>query len=337
MKVSWRARVQRVVVRGSLALPRRLRRRVAGDPLVNDRGDRVDPEVHWLLFLEKLVGASIAGKTVASARQGIRDSVYLVEGPPAAVADIRNETIAGRPCRRYVPQPGLPRLVYLHGGGWTVGDLDTHDVVCRRLAAHGGVEVISVDYRLAPEHPFPCGLEDAVAVFGAVCAERPGPVAMGGDSAGGGLTTAACLKLRDAGERMPDLQLLLYPGTDMLAETPSRDLFDTGFILEGASIRWYMEHYLPHVEERPLPLASPLRGTHEGLPPAILVTAGFDPLRDEGEALGHAMVEAGGEVTFLEAKEHVHGFLAMDGASPSADAEIRRIEQALAGWARSVS
>jgi acetyl esterase len=205
--------------------------------------------------------------------------------------------------------PG-PTVVWYHGGGWVIGDLETADGTCRRLAAASGMRVVSVDYRLAPEAPYPAAVEDAHAAFAAVAGGAlggPPPwVAVGGDSAGGNLAAVECLVARDRGTRMPDFQLLVYPVTDQAMDTESYRDNGEGYMLTAASMRWLWDHYQAPADD---PYASPLRaGSLEGLPPAYVVTAEFDPLRDEGEAYAARIRDAGGVVEAVRYDGQVHGF-----------------------------
>jgi acetyl esterase len=225
-----------------------------------------------------------------------------------------------------------PLLMYLHGGGWVIGDLDTHDNVCRTLCRDVGIHVLSVDYRLAPEHPAPAGLEDAYAAYrwaiqnGAELGTRPGVVAVGGDSAGGNLATVISRWARDDGVP-PAMQLLLYPVTDQRSTTRSRVLFDRGFFLTGHDTDWCSRLYLGNSGlEVTDPLVSPvLADDLAGLPPALVVTAGFDPLRDEGEDYAMAMRDAGVRVDLRRMSSLVHAFCnfaPIGGGSAVAMAEI---------------
>ncbi len=207
-----------------------------------------------------------------------------------------------------------PLLVYFHGGGWVIGDLDTHDGACRFLAANAGVLVLSVDYRLAPEHPFPAAVEDAFAAF-CWAAEQAAwlgadrrRIAVGGDSAGGNLAAVVSVLARDAGGPDPAMQLLIYPVTDA-GDSASRRLFAKGFLLTKADMDWFEGHYLPSPGSAEDPRVSVLRTDDlSGLPPAYVVTAGFDPLRDEGEAYAERMRLAGVRVALRRHPGLVHSF-----------------------------
>jgi acetyl esterase len=214
----------------------------------------------------------------------------------------------------------LPGLVFFHGGGFVVGSLDSHDRTCRALARKAGVVVVSVDYRLAPEHKFPAAVEDAVAATRWVLANASSlgidsaAVAVGGDSAGGTLAAVVAQALRGE-ERQPTFQLLLYPLTDVRGGTPSRDWFREGYFLTARSIDWYIQNYIPDVAQHTDPRASPiLAGDLSRLPPALVVTAGFDPLRDEGRNYADQMRAAGVAVEYLCSDGSMHGFFSASGA-----------------------
>ncbi|HEY3512402.1 alpha/beta hydrolase [Kribbella sp. NPDC051137] len=209
---------------------------------------------------------------------------------------------------------GRGLLVFFHGGGWVVGDLDTHDAVCRSIAAEAGIRVLSVDYRLAPEAPAPTAAEDAIAAFTWAVDHAedlgvdPALVAVGGDSAGGNLAAVVAQQTVLRNLPRPALQVLLYPGVDLVARRPSRDLFSEGFILTEEDIIWYRDMYTPDPTLRPDPIVSPLRAEDlTGLPPTYLTTAGFDPLRDEGREYAQALQTAGNQLTHIHHPTLPHG------------------------------
>jgi acetyl esterase len=208
--------------------------------------------------------------------------------------------------------------VYFHGGGWVIGDLETHDVLCRQITAAAGVSVIAVDYRLAPEHKFPAAVDDAwaatrwIAAHGAELGVDGGKLAVGGDSAGGNLAAVVALLARDAGGPPITAQVLIYPVTDLSAETQSYTDFAEGFALTRDSMRWFRAHYLTGPRDGDDWRASPLRArSHAGLPPALIVTAGFDPLRDEGAAYAMRLRDAGVMVDYVCFGGMIHGFAGM--------------------------
>ena len=233
---------------------------------------------------------------------------------------------------RDLPTPA-PTLVFFHGGGWVVGDLDTHDGLCRKLAAHGRVQVIAVDYRLAPEHPYPAAVDDAVAAYRDVVARadelgvRRDRLGVTGDSAGGNLSAVVALAVR-ADPHPPALQALLYPATDLTCACPSHQRLADAFILNARAIRWYRGHYLgpePSAARLREPMLSPLHAPDlAGVAPAYVLTAGFDPLRDEGQAYAARLADAGVPVVSRCFDELIHGFynVAITRASVAAYEEV---------------
>jgi len=261
------------------------------------------------------------------ARQLFRETRPASTPVPPEIGVVRNVLTEGRqgaiPLRVYRPAgvaatTPLPGLVYFHGGGWVIGDLDTHDVLCRQLTAEGGITVASVDYRLAPEHKFPAAVDDAweATRWVSASADRlridPRRLAVGGDSAGGNLAAVVALMARDAGGPAISFQVLLYPVTDLGAETRSYSDFADGYMLTRDSMRWFAAQYLAGKDEAMDWRVSPLRAaTLAGLPPALIVTAGFDPLRDEGEAYARRLRDAGVRVDYACYGGMLHGFVGM--------------------------
>ena len=321
-------RVERAVLRVLLALPAPLKRRLAGPPVVRD-GLELDLDTQLLLKLaERDPEAPLSTLTPAQARAQLRSSAGRVVAAPVSMAEVRPLAVAGGAgalgARLYVPEAATAALVvYYHGGGWVVGDLDTHDTVCRALARSSGARVLSVDYRLAPEHPFPAGVDDALAAFRDAAARAgelgadPSRVAVAGDSAGGHLATVtAMLAARD--ERAPAYQLLIYPVTDCLQVAASRLQFGEGFLLTKENMDWYEENFIGGAD-RADPRISPLHADSlAGMAPALVVTAGFDPLRDEGEAYAARLRDAGVPVMLRRHPGYVHGFthIRVGGAGP---------------------
>jgi acetyl esterase len=209
-------------------------------------------------------------------------------------------------------------LVYYHGGGWTIGDLDTHDVLCRQLANSSGCAVVSVDYRMGPEHRFPAGSDDCVAATYWVRrnAESLGldasRLAVGGDSAGGNLAAVVAIAARDAGDLPIAFQLLIYPATDQRWGHASHKSNGKGYLLESETIRYYHDNYYGDTSNDLDWRASPLLHSDlAGLPPALVLTAGFDPLRDEGLDYANALVVAGNRTTYVCFERQIHGFITM--------------------------
>jgi acetyl esterase len=336
------ARVEALAYRGAMALPRILQRALAGRRVVRD-GQTLDPEIQLVLRLQKLVREPAAETLpLPEARQAIRRQAALVGGVPP-VGAVRDQPVGDRPGRLYVPagatSPG-PLLVFFHGGGWVYGDLDSHDPVCRFLAERAGVRVLAVDYRLAPEHPFPAAYEDCTAAYrwvvenAASLGADPARLAVGGDSAGG--TLAAAVASVAATEGLPlAFQLLVYPAADMRGGTESRATFAEGFFLTRQFMDVAQQCYLPRPEDVTHPCASPvLADLPAGLAPAYVVTAGFDPLRDEGEAYARKLADAGVELELRRFPHLIHGFFSMVGpgrAVRAANEEIAaRLRTALA-------
>lgn len=248
---------------------------------------------------------------------------------PVPMAEVADERVAGVPVRRFVPHaPAAGRVVYFHGGGWVVGDLDTHDGVCRALARACGREVVSVDYRLAPEHPYPAAIEDALAVVRAVAPETRTLVA--GDSAGGHL--AAVVARQAAADALALAgQLLTYPVTDCAGESPSYERFATGHLLTRRTMRYFRETFVPEPARRDAPDASPLRAPPVRTAPAYVLLAGCDVLHDEGLAYAEKLRAEGTEVTVDDVPGVLHGFASIQALAPGREALAR------AGtWARRV-
>ena len=248
-------------------------------------------------------------------------------GIPEKVGRVENQVIPGPggdiPVRIYTPngEGPFPSLVFYHGGGWVIGDLDTVDVPCRLLANRANCVVVSVDYRLAPEHKFPAAADDAYAAAKWVVENGPSikvdssRVAVGGDSAGGNLAAVVSLMARDKNEIDLAYQLLIYPVTNHSYETVSYSDNADGYLLTKDSMIWFWDHYLRNPQDGDNPYASPLKAEDlSGLPPALVITAEFDPLRDEGEAYAQRLKEAGVSVEETRYNGMIHGFFWMPGA-----------------------
>jgi len=323
-------RAEQLIVRALAALPPAVQVRLSGKPPVRIDGDTLAAEMQLTLALLERRGEP-APETLGPvhARRERRRLAAIYAGRPASVGAVRELEIEGEPplrARHYAPlDPGGPQplLVYYHGGGFTYGDLDTHDGVCRMLCRHAGVHVLAVDYRLAPEDPFPAAVEDARRALAWACrraallgadGER---IAVGGDSAGGNLAAVvAQLAARDGGPATA-VQLLIYPATDFSRRRRSRELFGEGFLLTEAEMDWFERNYLGSDAARKLdPRASPLLAEDlSGLAPAIVVTAAFDPLRDEGEEYASALRAAGTPVALRRFPGFIHAFIGGCGVS----------------------
>ena len=283
---------------------------------------------------------------VAAARERLAHDARVFAGARFRVAEVRDLEIAGGdgrlPARLYVgagaPTPS-PLLVYFHGGGWTLGSVESHDNVCRFLATEAGIRVLSIGYRLAPESRFPAAADDAIASFRDAVARvaelgaDPERVAVGGDSAGGNLAAVCCLDARGSHGPEPCFQLLIYPAVQLGdRKRPSYTLFGEGFFLTTAEMDWFDAHYLgpdPESAARD-PRAAPLRAEdHSSLPPALVVVAGYDPLRDEGIDYAERLREAGVDVELQRAPGLPHGFANAAGLGRAAPAAMREVAASL--------
>ncbi len=315
-------------------LPPSVQVRLSGRPPVQVDGETLAPEVQLALaMLERRREPPPETLTPAEARRRRRRLSAVYAGKPTpvgAVADLDlDAAVGGLHARHYAPaEPGGPHplLVYYHGGGFTYGDLETHDGVCRILCRHTGAHVLAIDYRLAPEHPFPAAVDDARAAlrWAFANAQRlgadPQRVGVGGDSAGGNLAAVVSqLAARDDGPA-PVLQLLIYPATDFTRRRRSRELFGEGFLLTHSEMDWFETNYLgPERTHARDPRASPLLAEDlSGLAPAYIVTVAFDPLRDEGEEYASALSQAGTPVTLRRFPGFIHAFIAGAGVSRNA-------------------
>jgi acetyl esterase len=261
--------------------------------------------------------------------------------PEIVVHSVEDRVIDGPagpiPVRIYRPSAApAPVHVHFHGGGWVIGDLDTHDRDCREICVGADCIVVAVDYRLAPEHIFPAAPEDCYAAFCWATANvhslgaLPGPMSVGGDSAGGNLAAAVALMARDRNGPAIAMQLLIYPVTDATMESASyRDNAD-GYLLSRTMMSWFWDHYCPDLALRADPLASPITAEDlSGLPPALVMTAEFDPLRDEGEAYAERLIAAGVEVEVRRFDGLVHGFFSQAGMIDAAREGVDLVLKAL--------
>lgn len=322
----------RVTTQALVHTPERVLRAAFGDPPRSDRGIELDLRTHALLSAMALTGIGELHRLgVEKARRAYAGQGALVDIPPSALAERRDFELPGPggalPCRLYRPH-GAPAeaaiLIWLHGGGFVIGGLDTHQNACEHLAARAGCLVVAVDYRKSPEHKFPAASDDGLASVRWIREHArelggdPRRVALGGDSAGANLSAGICHRLRDAGDEQPSRQILLYPMTEFRSSRPSRAHFGEGKMLTAELIEWFRSHYLRTPEDGRDPLVSPILSPRfDGLAPALIRTAGFDPLRDEGQAYAEALREAGVEVDYRCHERLIHGYLTMAGASPA--------------------
>jgi acetyl esterase len=361
-----RAALEKALLRGALALPDGVQRRLAGAPVRLD-GQQLATETQLTLRLQRL--ARVPGAEtmpIAEGRRAMLHHTRLVAGqqPIGAVRDLR---VGDRPARLYTPssveevaqqplvekvaqqplveevaqQPSrnpadpLPLLVFFHGGGFMYGDLDSHDAPCRVLAERAGVRVLAVTYRLAPEHPFPAAYDDALAAYAWAVEHAeslgcdPARIAVGGDSAGGNLAAGVALEAARRGWPLA-FQLLVYPVTDAEHATRSYTMFDDGFYLTRDFMQLAADSYNPPGQDLRDPRISPYHAElPAGLAPAYVVTAGFDPLRDEGEAYARRLSEAGVDVTLQRFPDQIHGFLQIVGVGRRSRAAVAEIADKL--------
>jgi acetyl esterase len=334
--VAVRTRLERAALAGAMAPPERAQRALAGRPVTID-GNTLATDLQLMLRLQRL--ARVPGAEtlpLAEGRDVLRATSALTAGdqPIGAVRSLR---VADLPARLYVPTgvsgPG-PLLVFLHGGGFWCGDLDSHDAPCRFQAEHAGVRVLSVDYRLAPEHPFPAAYDDAAAAYAwtvehaAELGADPRRIGVGGDSAGGNLAAGVAIEAARHGWPCA-AQLLVYPATQARRQTRSAELFGRGFYLTSDFMRRADQFYatdVPSDEPRLSPLYAELPS---GLAPALVYTAGFDPLRDEGEAYAERLREAGANVEVIRFADQIHGFFNIVGVGRTSRAANLEIARAL--------
>src|SRR5215468_2192594 len=302
----------------------------------------LDPQAQRIIDATNALGLPpMEQMSPAAARASMRERTAGL-GPVEEVARTEDHRVpvegGAITVRCYTPKgPGpFPVHVYFHGGGWVIGDIETHDGICRSLANAAGCVVASVDYRLAPEHKYPVAAQDAFAATRWIAREAGrlgvdgGRIAVGGDSAGGNLAAAVALMARDGDGPPLALQVLVYPVTHHSFDTPSYREHAEGYLLTRSAMRWFWNHYLPRQEDGLEPLASPLlsRSLH-GLPPALVITAEYDPLRDEGEAYAARLGEAGVPVTVTRYPGMIHGFLRMINLVDKARAARDEIASAL--------
>lgn len=328
-------RLQVALGRALAALPERALRRLAGSPIVVD-GQTLAPDMQLVL---RAMGSSSAlvGGSPGAVRMRQRIGAAIASGERAEVGDIREITVEDLRARHYAPprdpaNEPAPLVVFFHGGGFVFGDLDTHDGLCRMLCRHAGVHVLAIEYRLAPEHPFPAGIEDAERAWqwavrnASALGADPSRIAIAGDSAGGNLATVVAQRTART-PAAPACQLLIYPTVDHHGAYASKALFADGFYLTREAMAWFYEQYVETAGAEPedvrlKPLAAADLAEQ---PPALVVTAGFDPLRDEAEAYAAALRRHGSTAVVRRFGSLIHGFANMTGVSRSAHDAVMEI------------
>ncbi|MEE9380925.1 MAG: alpha/beta hydrolase fold domain-containing protein [Hyphomonadaceae bacterium] len=330
--------IQSTIARLLLKLPPNWLVKASGGAPEEIGGRTLDPHFQFITYgarKQPSFSSMTAVQGQAASKAGL--ALFAAEPEPGVQFEDMSIPSAGHeiPARLYRPpsqDPDAPLMVYLHQGGGVIGDLEICHAFCSIIAMSVGCPVVSVDYRLAPEHPFPAGLEDAICAyewalknaesFGAPA----GRAAVGGDSMGGNFSAILAQEMQRDHKPLPCLQLLIYPATDMVTETPSTTLYADTYPLSSDTMDWFMGHYLPEGQDLADVRISPGQEMDlTGLPPAILVTAGFDPLVDQGAAYAKRLEEAGVPVTFKSYDSLAHGFTAFTDVVPAADAACREI------------
>ncbi len=310
---------------------------------------QLDPQAQVLLDVMRAVGApALNTLSVEQARAQAR-AALLTRGQPLPLHHVEDLSLpsphGALPLRVYRPRTGvLPIALFLHGGGWVLNDLDTHDRLCRRIARRSGWMIAALDYRRAPEHRYPAAIEDARFAFGWLlenAAQLGGDaslIAAVGESAGGTIVASLTLQLRDAGAPQPAFQVLIYPGVDLPGRWPSHAERGTGYTLDSGLVRWSLDLYLPPDFDPKDPYRDPylfpIAADLGGLPPALVMTAEFDPVRDEGIAYAERLTAAGVPVEHVHAEDQMHGFLMVDRAVARAGELTDRLADALAARAQ---
>lgn len=314
-------RAKAAVVRALFSLPAPVRRLLAGPPVRID-GQEQALDAQLMIRLKNLSGSDVFTDPIDRARtryEGLPQLIGYKSPVPIALREIVIPAEHGLiPATLYTPagvaEPsGL--LVYYHGGGFSVGSRISHDPVARYLASNAGVRLLSVEYRRAPEHQFPAAVDDAIAAFEYACHHAaelgadPGRIAVGGDSAGGNLAAVTAQQVVRRGGPVPAFQLLMYPATDLGTHRPSRDLFNQSSTFTDRNLQWALANYVPQGTDLSDPRLSPLRGDVSDLPPAYIASAGFDPLRDEGDAYADKLRAAGIRVELSRQADLPHAYL----------------------------
>ena len=298
-------------------------------PLTHETATALDPQAKAVIDLVIKSGRPpYHHLSPKDARQLFRETRPASTPTPPEIGEVKNLRAEQIPCRVYRPKgvpasTALPALIFFHGGGWVIGDLETHDVLCRQLTAGAGISVVNVDYRLAPEHKFPAAVDDCFAAYrwlreqGRDIGGDASRVAVAGDSAGGNLSAVVSQLATSAGVPVPSCQVLIYPAVDFSLETESHRELEDGHVIPRDRILWYSEQYLRGEPDKADLRASPLRAPKlAGQPPTLIITAGFDPLRDEGHAYADKLREAGVDVVYREYPGQIHAFVSLTKAIP---------------------
>jgi acetyl esterase len=329
---------QRFILKAILALPTPILRLMSGGGVVFQGGRTLDPRLQFLANAGRNA-PPLESLTPEAARAGTAQALAATCGPRESGVSVEPLTIDGpggpialRAYRPPQPDPAAPLMVFAHFGGGVIGDLETCDAFCSILAKVARCAVVSVAYRLAPEHRFPAGLQDVLAAYRwardntARFGAPAGKVAIGGDSMGGNFAAVLAQEMKRCGEPQPALQLLVYPAVDAASETQSMTTYADAYPLSRAAMDWFMGHYLGAEADPADPRASPIRTEDlSGLAPALVVTAGFDPLVDQGEAYAKRLRDAGVPVVYRCYDGLAHGFTAFTGVVPAADVACREI------------
>jgi acetyl esterase/lipase len=330
--------LQKLALKGALSLPRPVLRLLSGGGVVYRGGRTLDPHLQFLASQARSL-PKLTEITPQEARLAHTQMLKAIEGrlePGVAIETLTLPTEAGAiPARAYRPadqDPAAPILVFAHMGGGVFGDLDTAHVFCGILAGVARCPVLSVDYRLAPEDRFPAGLDDVLAAYRWARANAgrfgasAGQASIGGDAMGGNFAAVICQELRRHGEPQPALQLLLYPIVDVASETPSMTTYADAYPLSAELLAWFMGHYMGPGDDPADPRLSPIKAADlSGLAPAVIATAGFDPLVDQGEAYARRLRAAGTAVAYRRYDSLAHGFSVFTGMAPGADAACREV------------
>lgn len=337
-RLSLPRRIELALGRALFRLPPRVQVALSGRPPIRREGATLHPEMQLLLAISRALDAvtTLSHPNVAIARKQMLYNTSRFNAAAPEVAGVRDFEIATSeatlPARHYAPHSTstpAPLLVYLHGGGFALGNLDTHDHLCRSMCHGAKVHVLSVEYRKAPEYPYPAPTSDALAAFryaqehASALGADPARVGVGGDSAGANLATYVARRTRN--DRPPYAQILIYPVTNRDMSSPSRQLFSRGFFLTLADMDWFDRSYCGDRANDDPDISPLLDPDLRGLCPALLVTAEFDPLRDEGAAYARALSEAGNSVDYWLEPGLIHGFVHSALVSPAAEQALERL------------